>query len=150
MCGQIILIIRNIYFNFTRTNIAVRLKRQTQGLFPPKIGNFSFQPSKLYVALCIKPKTCDDLTALTDLVDYQSNFKLHKQRSLLLQKSLAFIMEINGRQLFSVSFLIKKVEKCGAHVKGWETCLLNFLFLLVAQHASQQTAISYVYLFRHS
>ena len=61
-------------------------------------------------ALCIKPTTCDDLTALMDWVDYRSNFKLHKQRSLLLQKSLAFIMEINARQLFSVSFLIKKLK----------------------------------------
>ena len=58
-------------------------------------------------ALCIKPTTCDDLTTLMDLVDYRSNFKLHKQRSLLLQK---LIMEINARQLFSVSFLIKKLK----------------------------------------
>ena len=79
-------------------------------------------------ALCIKPTTCDDLTALTDLVDYRSDFKLHKQRSLLLQKSLSFIMEINARQLFSVSFLIKKVGKCGAHVKCWETCATVFFY----------------------
>ena len=61
------------------------------------------------------------------------------------------IMEINTCQLFFRFFLIKILEKCGAHVKGWETCAaVFFLFFLVAQHALQQTVISYVYLFRRT
>ena len=46
------------------------------------------------------------LTALMDFVDYQSNFKLHKNQSLLLLKALALSIEIGWQTCTVVLFCV--------------------------------------------
>lgn len=57
--------------------------------------------------MCIELKSNHDLTALADSVDYGSDFKLHKQQSVLLLKELALIMELSAR-----SFMQKNGHFC--------------------------------------
>ena len=47
------------------------------------------------------------LTTLTDLVNYQSDFKLHKQQSLFLLKAMCLMSESDACQLL-FHFCIKK------------------------------------------
>ena len=42
--------------------------------------------------MCIEPTTSHVLTALTDLVNYWSDFKLHKERSLLLLDAMLLML----------------------------------------------------------
>ena len=59
------------------------------------------------------------LTALTNLVNYQSNFKLHKQQGLLLLllvDDMRLMIELNACQLLFSSYVTKKILKLGAQL----------------------------------
>lgn len=70
-----------------------------------------------------------DLTVPTNFVNYQGNFKIYKERSLLLLKHKLFFC-----------FFMKRLESAVRAQKNWLTCAARFLWWAKTQLVPQQTS----------
>ena len=67
------------------------------------------------------------------LANGRSGFELHIIQNVLSFKAMQTMLQMSAQSIFDV-FFIKKIEKCGALEKGWQTCIFLFNILLVTQH----------------